>query len=135
MTLYKYSSAKWGIAILRDLRLKVSPPNSFNDPFEFTPQTLNPLKDVKSAYAVFQRNGLPCSFDCFQEKLWPWLCQDVQLKEQFVRENISDDLNEKDKASEFVGVLCLSQLPDDIRMWSHYAQNHTGITIGLDVSN
>jgi hypothetical protein len=38
MILYKYADDS-GIRILEDLRLKVTPPNEFNDPFEITPNT------------------------------------------------------------------------------------------------
>jgi hypothetical protein len=36
-TVYKYCGAN-GLNILRDLELKATPPNQFNDPFEFTPK-------------------------------------------------------------------------------------------------
>lgn len=31
------------------------------------------------------------------------------------------------------GVLSLSGTPDNILMWSHYAKNHTGVVIGIDI--
>lgn len=34
-TVYKFCG-KYGLEILRTLELKVTPPNQFNDPFEFT---------------------------------------------------------------------------------------------------
>lgn len=33
------------------------------------------------------------------------------------------------------GVLCLSSIPNDILMWSHYSSNHTGICIQLEIEN
>src|SRR5277367_5949384 len=38
MILYKYAGDS-GLKILEDLRLKVTPPNEFNDPFEITPNS------------------------------------------------------------------------------------------------
>src|SRR5271169_2550932 len=38
MILYKYVD-EFGLKILEDLRLKITPPNEFNDPFEITPNT------------------------------------------------------------------------------------------------
>src|SRR5260221_6980865 len=38
MVFYKYAGDR-GINILEDLRLKISPPNTFNDPFELTPRS------------------------------------------------------------------------------------------------
>ncbi len=138
MTLYKYSNPKWGIAILQELRLKVSPPNRFNDPFEFTPQTLNPMKDAKCAYVLWQRGRSSCSFVHFQETIWPVMRQDkkfIKAVTEFMRGNVSDDLNEINMASEIVGVLCLSKRPDDMRMWSQYTNDHRGVAIGLDVGD
>ncbi|MEZ5436025.1 MAG: DUF2971 domain-containing protein [Pseudomonadales bacterium] len=31
-----------------------------------------------------------------------------------------------------VGVMCISEIPDDILMWSHYSDSHKGICIVLD---
>lgn len=39
---------------------------------------------------------------------------------------LSDEWKEK------VGILCLSEDPSNILMWSHYASNHSGICIGFD---
>ncbi|ESB58497.1 hypothetical protein SEEACDC5_10030 [Salmonella enterica subsp. enterica serovar Agona str. SA-5] len=34
---------------------------------------------------------------------------------------------------EKLGVLCLSKIPNNHLMWSHYAQNHTGIMFEIDI--
>ncbi len=39
---------------------------------------------------------------------------------------VSEEWREK------IGILCLTEDPLNILMWSHYAQNHTGICIGFD---
>ena len=39
MILYKYAGES-GLRILEDLRLKITPPNEFNDPFEVTPHAI-----------------------------------------------------------------------------------------------
>lgn len=31
-----------------------------------------------------------------------------------------------------IGILCLCEQPDSIRMWSHYADKHTGFVVGFD---
>src|SRR5260221_617662 len=38
MIFYKYAGAA-GIKVIVDLRLKITPPNEFNDPFELTPRS------------------------------------------------------------------------------------------------
>src|SRR5262249_46903341 len=37
-----------------------------------------------------------------------------------------------DDASTRFGMLCLSEKPDNILMWSHYSDGHRGMVIGLD---
>jgi hypothetical protein len=32
-------------------------------------------------------------------------------------------------------LICLSEFPDDILMWSHYTKGHTGFVIGFDTAN
>src|SRR5207249_4525613 len=33
------------------------------------------------------------------------------------------------------GLLCLSEIADDILMWSHYTRSHSGLVIGLKTSH
>lgn len=33
------------------------------------------------------------------------------------------------------GLLCLSSVPDDILMWSHYSRSHTGFVVGFNTSH
>jgi hypothetical protein len=37
---YKYCKQQHGVDILKNLELKITPPNQFNDPFEFSPHML-----------------------------------------------------------------------------------------------
>ncbi|HZF02169.1 MAG TPA: hypothetical protein VE344_09775 [Methylomirabilota bacterium] len=45
MGLFKYTN-HFGVNILRDLQLKVTPPNEFNDPFEFSPYLIGVVDDA-----------------------------------------------------------------------------------------
>ncbi len=40
-----------------------------------------------------------------------------------------------DEASEYFGILSVSKTEKSIPMWSHYADHHRGIAVGLDVPN
>ena len=46
MSVFKYRNAERGLKILRDLEMRLSRPDSFNDPFEFLP-LLNPTAMTK----------------------------------------------------------------------------------------
>ncbi len=47
-------------------------------------------------------------------------------------EIVAADLRAFHEASELMVILCLSAVNDSIPMWSHYADHHKGIVIGLD---
>lgn len=37
-----------------------------------------------------------------------------------------------ERLDKLVGILCLSEIPDSLLMWSHYADSHKGFVIGFD---
>ena len=132
--LYKYSRVKWGIAILRELRLKVSPPEEFNDPFEFTPATMNPLDNIEELNEYMLEQGENSSVASLQ-KVIPWLKTSSQAAKEFGPNMVRGDMESLSEASKHFGVLCLSEPRADIRMWAHYGDNHRGVAVGLDLDN
>jgi hypothetical protein len=48
---FKYCN-ETGVLILKNLQLKVTPPNEFNDPFEFSPVVRNPNPKAHAEKAV-----------------------------------------------------------------------------------
>src|SRR2546422_1018629 len=124
MLLYKYEKAKWGMTILKELRLKVSPPNEFNDPFEFTPVTVNPLASPTPEKLVhiddwLHKQGLKTSKVEDLQKVLPPLMQTNPSVRDFAMGFISADMDSLDEASKRFGVLCLSEAVTNIRMWAH----------------
>ena len=45
------------------------------------------------------------------------------------------DMKSLDEASEYFGIVSVSRTAKSIPMWSHYADHHRGIAIGLDLQN
>jgi hypothetical protein len=141
--LYKYCDTR-GTDILLKLRLKITPPNRFNDPFEFAPRMV-PNLPPKEARQLLKRSERVMfeemtakgqfigNFKNFRKVVLPQLGKMVQgvvdgypaVAAEFRKVSI-------DIASSTYGVLCLSAVRDDILMWSHYGQGHTGLVIGLD---
>src|SRR2546426_6278199 len=140
MLLYKYTSAKWGIAILRELRLKVSPPKEFNDPFEFTPWTTNPITSADPENPaqlndwLHQQGCLNSSVGSLQRVL-PALMQNNPTVREFASKLVDSDMAARDESSAHFGVLCLSEPRADIRMWAHYGDENRGVAVGLDFDN
>lgn len=143
--LYKYVASR-GIDILDRLRVKVTPPNQFNDPFEVTPRSCTPhtkqrlLCDRKRSRKVYEmmraagdfsgswsqfKHGLPRAVD----RTLPQI--QAALRAQ---ENVGN-LTFVDQASQYVGIICFSASPNDIVMWGHYGESHEGLVIGFDVDD
>jgi hypothetical protein len=162
--LYKYCDPT-GVDILNSLRLKVTPPNQCNDPFEFTPKlnlnlTLDSLKDLPiddnrflefwEKMPIETRGRL--DFSEFQKAFRRELSSGFQTIPLKTREALlklcHDNMTATTKMSssflsEVFGVVCLSEVPDDILMWSHYTTSrkgsdqgcHKGFVVGFDVQN
>src|SRR5258708_3412293 len=136
MILYKYIEAKWGISILTDLRLKVTPPNEFNDPFEFTPQAVNPIESQDPIMLArlnesLRTEGLDSSVETLK-KILPVLKKNNSIVKDLPAKLAQADLAARDVASGYFGVLCLSEHETDIRMWAHYGDQNRGVVVGLD---
>jgi DUF2971 family protein len=146
--LYKYCDAG-GTDILLKLRLKITPPNRFNDPFEFAPrmkprlprtearrlvkarQRERDMFEIMTAKRLFTR-----SFKHFKKLLRTHrglLVQGVMDQYPDVAANFRKD--SVDLVSRDHGLLCLSAVRDNILMWSHYGRSHTGLVIGLDTGH
>jgi len=120
--LYKYVGLG-GLDILEALRLKISSPVGFNDPFEFAPLFKKPTVPI-----VQQTNKMNLPPDVLE-----------RFSKLFVSNWGREEINWLQAAhskivDENFGVICLSEKNDDLLMWSHYADHHKGLCIGLDFS-
>lgn len=142
---FKYCDAR-GLDILRNRRLKVTPPLYFNDPFEFTPHVVcnSPARRVKAHFqdkAELRRlyeqqkksgyKGGQREFRRSLRRMRPQLiAQGIPLVPQAVK-NLQNEL--LPSLSREIGVLCLSARADSLLMWGHYCSSHEGIVIGVDI--
>jgi hypothetical protein len=147
MILYKYAGEP-GFKILENLRLKVTPPNEFNDPFEITPNSrrARPLAEMlaevhkdsqyfRNVYDdMVQGGSYNDSFEQFLKELPSALPRYYSEYKKLSRREIAmRDLNTMDDISSKIGILCFSKPADDISMWSYYANHHRGVVFGVDV--
>lgn len=109
-------------------------PASFNDPFDCRPSfSFEATKDEMTSY--YRR---------LDEKYLSGLNR--EQRRQHVRDKLRDwersprnpetlrrftELHTK-QITEDIGVLCLSEVSDDILMWSHYADSHRGVCLQFD---
>jgi hypothetical protein len=118
----------------------VTPPKEFNDPFEFTPTTLNPIASLDHEKLVrlnhwLHQQGLVCSSVESLQKVLPVLMQTNPIVRNFAMELVKSDMAARNEASDYLGVLCLSEPRTDIRMWAHYGDENQGVAVGLDFDN
>jgi hypothetical protein len=144
--LYKYCDLR-GLDILANLRLKITPFNEFNDPFELAPRMelanatevvrTSILKDeelLQLTYRQMHASGqFAGSYDDFALFI-------AQHRDRFIRDLAQwfpgqaakfrrDHVN---NISREFGLLCFSALRDAILMWSHYTRGHTGLVVGFN---
>ena len=92
MRLYYFTTAEYGLAAIRDQRLKIAEIEQLNDPFEFLGFELSDRK-----------------FRAFLKRC---------------KKEIGKDF----------GLICMSKYWNEPLMWSHYADRHKGICLGLEIS-
>jgi len=148
MVLYKYTTEDSGFRILEDLRLKITPPNEFNDPFETTPHskfTKKPEEMVelvrtnpeyyRPVYKDMNREGaFTGTFEKFIGGLPKALIRHFTEYKKLSREELAKiDIRTPDTLSREMGILCLSKTRSSIPMWSYYADHHRGVVFGFNI--
>lgn len=150
-SLFKYCDAR-GIDILQSLRLRVTPPNQFNDPFEFLPRVdfcidetavKKWLIDPKLLRPTWEQSGLQISFEDYSATISKGMSEHVGVAEQHVAraQEALQDLALKgqgdlvDFLSETYALACFSEISDNSLMWSHYTHGHRGIVVEFDAKN
>jgi hypothetical protein len=148
MGLFKYTD-HFGVDIIRNLQLKVTPPNELNDPFEFSPYLVGKITDefVQALmtetspielYEKMKKSGVQKmpQFEKFAEslkELIPQVAKDtVPFFQSWTDEIISNVLNE---ASNQIGLVCFSEEENNILLWSHYTDGHKGMLIEFESSH
>jgi hypothetical protein len=136
-TFYKYRSLSNGAAeyVKRTIchnELYFAKPSTFNDPFDCSPSFLFEASDAE-IISYFERGV---------QKRMPNLNAEQVRKEAMAllgKRNPKDPAVIKEihdihsqRIREKIGVLCLSEVNNDILMWSHYADSHRGICLEFD---
>ena len=144
--LYKYVTDA-GLDILINQRIKATPPNQFNDAFEFQPlfegqpsrrMVKRHLRNKDALRAEYDRDK---AIGRTRESFKAYKVRMRDIHRQIVPEvasKVSHQFDASrhtmiDRLSKIVGVICFSSVPDSLLMWAHYAHSHTGLVIGFDV--
>ena len=147
MILYKYVPQD-RIDILKNKLIRFTPLNELNDPFEFRYKITAP-NDVALEYIL--KNKKDALNKAIVER-FPYLTINMLeaisheeykniLKKEYKEEHFQSFVpwgnivsGIKDNISSIIGILSLSEVYDDILMWSHYAEYHKGMVIGFDIN-
>jgi hypothetical protein len=125
--LYKYQRlTAYSLASLLNDTVWLSNPTAFNDPFDCA-ITLSKDKLRESLdhaiTEIAKRNDISKDQIANHDKVTN---QDEQAYE-WLRSSLKNTMQK-------IGVLCLSATPNEILMWSHYAENHKGFCVEYDFS-
>lgn len=137
--LFKYFAPERFEDVLVKNMLRFTPPSVLNDPFDVYPfvtmggnegiralieQGRHEMRDSLNR-AGQDANRLAGSEHLERDRV-SFLVRAAQRKLLAMQESLRDTIS-KDR-----GLLCLSEMPDSILMWSHYAKNHSGFVVGFD---
>lgn len=147
MRLYKYFHPD-RVDVLERAQLRFSPPHAFNDPFDLKPN-IQGFASREYWNAAF-REALP---KIVQEQ-YAELPEEVRARvsveiiqaligtkastmeqegfdlAQFVAPNLRSVM--ETKLEELIGIFCLTEKPDNLLMWAHYADSHQGFVVEFD---
>ena len=147
MRLYKYLHPD-RITVLRDGLIRFSSPKVLNDPFELKPHVseiatkqyldaeidcslpnildeeyLNlPLEFRKQVSVQQFRSLVMTHFPTLKSKVEELATTASAMSQHLMAQ----------KFEEMIGVLCLTETPDNLLMWAHYADSHQGFVVEFD---
>lgn len=134
-TLYKYRdwSNKFHRRLISNQELYFAKPSDFNDPFDGN----IPVRwDLMTEEDCFNKNlelinKVHKDKDQKQVREYAWKV--TKEKTLWHPDKLNKESLEKiNRWGNLIGLLALSSVKDNILMWSHYANNHSGFTVGFD---
>lgn len=140
-TLYKYVEPK-RVDILETLKIRFTPRDSFNDPFDLYPAVERPSdgeyarlekRVADTRYWKLVLSGYKISRKEFDKLHRPH----QQNARKFLEEHpdfYQEELVKRQTnwTSKVIGILCLTETKNNLLMWSHYTDSHRGFLIEFD---
>lgn len=138
--------------VLRDANIRYSSPASLNDPFELKPHILavaenmfdNSNSNLISSNVLIKNHAekMVELRNYIKEKILKKEMSEVQSSMVFEYLKYSNErvvsaiqTSMETAFNENIGILCLSETPDNLLMWSHYAHSHQGFVVEFDAMN
>lgn len=135
--LYRYRSLDGnGMARLGEIvsqrKIYFSNPAAFNDPFDCRPVFSldgTEQEQFQYFYGIYQRKAPHLSKSECRTEIRKLLGSPKSPVHPEAIRGFADHYHQHIAGS--VGLLCLTESPDDILMWSHYAASHRGVCLGF----
>ena len=124
-----------GLKVLSKRALKATPPNEFNDPFEFSPVVRSSEAVEQQITSIAERFFFDQHFPTHPNwRNFDYYQQCIRTKKDVLKQGALEHLhNFQDDflrlASDIVGVICFSSEATHPLMWAHYASAHSGLMI------
>lgn len=146
MRLFRYYKAQWAIRTLTDLEIRTSIPSKLNDPFELSPNidpsqfTQERIEDILCYDHIIDKyyddEAVESGFRNKEDyKRWYLRSLPERAAERLkdIPTNVEADRKSfSEKFGRYWRIVCASLVDDSILMWSHYADNHTGVVLEFD---
>ncbi len=129
-SLYKYRTFNsYSLDCLTENTVWLAKPESFNDPFDCNVE-VNEKFSIKryKRYLKEVGKGIGVPRKLIRRKMEDDIASVNTLTDDAYQE-LQERIRVSDEISRNMGVFCLTEKPDDILMWSHYADNHRGFCI------
>lgn len=123
--LYKYRKCDdegYWLSSLRDRKVWYCKRASLNDPFDSTIMIRTDLTDEQYAAGV-ENQARKLGFSKAE------IPKIVEKKVPLKAETMKNSSRKVQRGIDSMGIYCLTELPDNILMWSHYADEHRGFCI------
>lgn len=119
--IYKYCGfSEYSIDNIRNSNLFFSTPESFNDPFDSYPNiNIDSENERKALGEIMRENGVDKGF--FDQTSNAFLTKLALINDRAPLSNVKH------------GITCFTSKDDNILMWSHYGNKHSGYCLGFDV--
>lgn len=138
MNLYRYRSINSQnlSRIFTHCELYFAAPREFNDPFDCNPPFSINKYCKNDLREHFEKKSTCPKVSCSEREALIENNVQAILKDNslFQSEIITPLISILSEENSTLGVLCLSEKPDDILMWSHYTNGHKGIVLQFDRS-
>lgn len=121
--LYKYWSIESALRFLRNHNIKFSRYDEFNDPFECAFHLYGTYSNKEAIDYILKNQNME---DNEQARLVASTFTTNDIK-SLIDNTIKEDILSS------MGIFCMTETPENILMWAHYAKGHEGVCIKFDL--